>query len=324
METKQTELFTVKINSASSRSTIPINFTFPSLSPASDQQLVATNYTLKSFKCKSIIQSLAAVPFPDIPLTASQTEALVQTLNLEWTNSRIQLDVMLQDSSNDWNSIGALSLLNISPYPYRNFDLLTLITNNTEFSCNNGNLGILISDVGYGFLGTNDSVVVWCEVEQNSYFHTISQPATTNITVPTPTINLNVTGSISSGGGASYGSIGNCSGVTPTVSGSGQWYQFTAPVTNQLFQVTVAPGVPITNTSDAICVNSWNIEPTNSFNGKNDPPITTLNYLGGNFEITSDITNQWFTIGVRDSNDSNNYHIGFFTVTGNQITIVGV
>jgi len=124
---------------------------------------------------------------------------------LEWGNPRIQLDVVLNDGSGNYNSIGAISLINISPYPYRNFDLLSLITDNDDLSLNSGNLAILISDAGFGFLGTGDSVNVWCEVEQTTYLHALSQSAINNVTIPTPTINLNVdvSGSPNSSGSTS-------------------------------------------------------------------------------------------------------------------------
>jgi|GEM_PF-3342441 len=329
MKVKQTQLFTIAFNSNSPRTTAPINFNFSDINASSDLVELSITYALKSFKCKSVINSLNAIPFPDIPLTASQAETLVATLNLEWGNPRIQLDVMMNDGSGNYNSVGTISLINISPYPYRNFDLLSLTTDNDDITLSSADLGILITDVGYGFLGVGDSVNIWCEVEKTTYTHSVSQQSVNNISVPTPTINLNVEGSISSGDSSSgsngFGTVGNCPGVTPPVQGSGQYFTFSSPVTDQEFNITVGGNVYIDpdeyGQNNGILVQLWSQQPSSSFAGKIEPPIARMGVDGGTFSVTSTAENQWMTVGIYYGY-SGCYVNSFFFVSGNQIVVV--
>jgi len=321
---EQSLIFSQGINSSSARTVIPINFSFPALALPSDLSIISTKYTLMNLKAKASINSITAVQMPDIPLTASQSEALIASLNLEWNSPRMQLDLLIPDSNSNWESVGAVSLLNMSPYPYRQYDLIALATDKGQLSLTNSSqLGVQITDVGYGWLGTNDSISIWGEVLQEIYLDKIEQSPVINVSVPTPQITLTVEGSVIGNNNASYGSIGNCPGVTPSVPNSGQYFTFSSPVTNQGFTISVASGVNITNASDAIIAHLWSQLPTNSFVGKIDPPFASMGNSGGNITVTSTSANQWLTLAIRDPSRSNSYRLPFFTVNNNQITIVG-
>ncbi|UYD38982.1 hypothetical protein [Tolypothrix sp. PCC 7601] len=118
----------------------------------SGYRVISEYLEIENLKLTTWITSLPAVEFPTFSIEASESEQLLQALNVEWGSDRIQLNVMLQINSEDWQKISAYSLLNRSPYPYGEYDL-----GNHNLG-DNSMLGLQIYDVGYGLLAGSDKV----------------------------------------------------------------------------------------------------------------------------------------------------------------------
>ncbi|MBD2570442.1 hypothetical protein [Anabaena lutea] len=120
--------------------------------------IISERRELRNLAAINYIQSLEQVDYPEIPVTASESEAAVQLLNLQWLSPRMHLNTWI-----DNNLVEVLSLLTPKPYPYSNialkdfnFDSLT-------------NISVSIADVGYGYLVDNDSVVIVGEFNRYIY-----------------------------------------------------------------------------------------------------------------------------------------------------------
>ncbi|WP_138500959.1 hypothetical protein [Nostoc sp. PA-18-2419] len=110
-------------------------------------------FEISNLKAISWIYSLPEVEFPVFELEDTESKQLLTAINLEWKSERIQLNLMMSvDGNNTWERIAAYSLLNSSPYPYREYSLgdhnlgenamIGLQQKNVTFGLlQNGNLG---------------------------------------------------------------------------------------------------------------------------------------------------------------------------------------
>ncbi|WP_016951664.1 hypothetical protein [Anabaena sp. PCC 7108] len=144
------------------------------------------------------IQSLEEVPYPEIPVTASDSEKSLILLNLQWLSPRMHLNTWIDNTLVD-----VLSLLTPKPYPYSNIEL-------RDFSFYDEIIYASITDVGYGYLTADDSIVIigefirhiWIEKEENLTvaFNNIST-SLQSIATAISELQLNITVPDGTGGG---------------------------------------------------------------------------------------------------------------------------
>jgi len=186
------------------------NPSFTELDLPTGLQILGTTWEIKNFQCVATINSLTPVTLPDIPLDASESEALVTQLNLEWDSPRFQLGVALESlqlgtSTTAGLTAGQISLINISPYPYRQYNLLQLLTPNNSLIYNS-NVIIYPQNVGFGNIQADDSIICWWEVLCKTYIYEpevinfnpiLNQPINSSPTVNITNEITGVTGSTS-------------------------------------------------------------------------------------------------------------------------------
>jgi hypothetical protein len=142
-------------------------------------KLLSLNTFVKNLKAYAKIESLPAIQLPNFQLEDSETDKLYKTLDIEWGSPRKQLNLYISND-NQWDLVGALSLLNPSGYPYRMYNLQDLYTDNLAIELGqDGKLGVQIQDVGYGLLQNNDTVTV-----HGSYLHEIVVSENINLAPP--------------------------------------------------------------------------------------------------------------------------------------------
>lgn len=135
------------------------------LLPESKYQLISCNAFIRNLKLKSTIKSIPEAPLPVFPATASDTEKLQITLDIEWKSPRKNANLLLSSAPGVWDEIAYLSLLNVSGYPFRTYNIMDAFTDNLAIDLgDNGQVGIQISNVNYGLLTEVDSVVAYGSV----------------------------------------------------------------------------------------------------------------------------------------------------------------
>lgn len=162
------EIFTIKtkacitLDNTSADNTIPI-FNYGSYT-RNGYQIIDEYFQVENLKVISWIYSTDTVAFPVFGLEDTESQQLLTAINLEWGSARIQLDVMLKIDNGEWQRISAYSLLNSSPYPYREYDL------GNHSLGNNSMLGLKIRDVGHGLLQNtnngNDKVTAYADINR--------------------------------------------------------------------------------------------------------------------------------------------------------------
>lgn len=128
-------------------------------------------------------------------------------------------------------------------------------------------------------------------------------------------------GGSNSGGGSTITGNVICTGGA-TVSGSGKAFQFTSYNTF-LLNIAIGSGVNIASGSASIIVHLWSQEPNVDQDGKIEPRIASLPNTGGSIGITPTSTNKWMTLGVKFADNPSFYDVPYFTISGNNLTIVG-
>lgn len=131
----------------------------------SGYRLISEYLEIKDLKAVSWIYSLPPVVFPVFELEDTESKQLLTAINLEWKSPRIQLDVMVDiDNTLSWQRIAAYSLLNPSPYPYREYSL------GNHTLGDNAMIGLQIRSVGFGLLqnGVNgqDKVTAYADLSR--------------------------------------------------------------------------------------------------------------------------------------------------------------
>ncbi|MEH1895622.1 MAG: hypothetical protein V7K94_10050 [Nostoc sp.] len=149
----------VTLDQTSGNSVVPIFNYVPYTK--SGYRLINEYLEIENLLAVSWIYSLATVPFPVFELEDSESKQLLAAINLEWNSPRIQMDVALNINNADWQRIAAYSLLNPSPYPYREYTL-----GNHPLG-DNAMLGLQIRDVGYGLLSGQDKVIAFADLTRH-------------------------------------------------------------------------------------------------------------------------------------------------------------
>ena len=128
----------------------------------SGYRTIAEYVEVVNMQATSWIYSTAPVEFPVFELEDSESKQLLTAINLEWKSPRIQLDVVLKVGGGSYQKIKSYSLLNNSPYPYREFSL-----GNHNLG-DNAAIGLQIRNVGFGLLqngtGGQDRVACYADV----------------------------------------------------------------------------------------------------------------------------------------------------------------
>jgi hypothetical protein len=145
--------------------------------------IISVNGFLKNLKGYSKINSLQEAKLPDIRLEDSEPERRMKALDIEWNSQRKQLDLLVSADGSDWIEIGSISLIKQQGYPYRMHSLLDFFTDGLadEFGTN-GKAGCRITDVGYGFLTSNDVVTIHGSYLQEIIYQTEVKPININLT----------------------------------------------------------------------------------------------------------------------------------------------
>lgn len=116
---------------------------------------------LSNLRCKVTIQSISAISFPDIKLADTDIEALTKTLDAQWKGERKQLEVLLSLDGTNWESVGAISLINSGGYPYYTIRIMDHITDDTAYEMGEGAaVAVQLRNVGTGLLGAGDTLVI--------------------------------------------------------------------------------------------------------------------------------------------------------------------
>lgn len=131
---------------------------------------VVLNGFIKNLRIYAAIKSLAEVELPNFDLGESNTSKQLKVLNLEWKSPRKQISVFVGQLPSDWQLLGSISLLNPTGYPYRQYNLLDLITDNLAAEIGEfGRIGVRLDDVGYGLLGADDTISLYGSVTEEIF-----------------------------------------------------------------------------------------------------------------------------------------------------------
>ncbi|PHJ54510.1 hypothetical protein VF06_37475 [Nostoc linckia z4] len=128
-------------------------------------RLIHEYLEIENLKAVGWIYSLTEVEFPVFELEDTESKQLLTAINLEWNSPRIQMDVVLDVGNTlNWQRIAAYSLLNSSPYPYREYSL------GNHSLGDNSMIGLQIRNVGFGLLqnGTKgqDKVTAFADLKR--------------------------------------------------------------------------------------------------------------------------------------------------------------
>lgn len=124
----------------------------------SGYRLIDEYLEINDLKAVSWIYSLTPVAFPVFELEDTESKQLLAAINLEWQSPRFRLDIMIKIDNQAWQRIHAFSLLNPSPYPYREYSL------GSHTLGNNAMIGLKITDAGYGLLTGQDKVTCYSDL----------------------------------------------------------------------------------------------------------------------------------------------------------------
>lgn len=129
----------------------------------SGYRLINEYLEINNLKAVSWIYSLPAVKFPVFELEDSESKQALAAVNLEWNSPRIQMDLVIDiNNTASWQRIAAYSLLNPSPYPYREYSL------GDHTLGDNAMIGLQIRSVGSGLLqnsvGGQDKVTAYADL----------------------------------------------------------------------------------------------------------------------------------------------------------------
>lgn len=131
----------------------------------SGYRLINEYLSVENLKAVSWVYNLPAVEFPVFELEDSESKQLLTAINLEWKSDRIQMDIMMNIDNSVWQRIASYSLLNSSPYPYREYSL------GNHTLGDNAMIGLQIKDVGFGLLQSSiagqDKVTVFADLTKH-------------------------------------------------------------------------------------------------------------------------------------------------------------
>lgn len=192
--------FSIQLPITSSDSNLVVPFpTFPTLSIPSGFTLISEKLEILNLQARVEINSQTPLTLPSIPIDASSSDVALIGNNLSWGNARLQMDLLV-GSEGIWNPVATESLVDVSPVPYRIYDLLDDYGPNPATIDPGIQLAIKVYDVGYGGLETEDSVFIWGDFLLTGYVSEPSSAATLTVNETTPTINVNISGGSTSTG----------------------------------------------------------------------------------------------------------------------------
>jgi hypothetical protein len=151
MEITQSFSSTLKLDESSGNGmySLSISLNFPA-----EYQVLSQIIEIRFLRAKAHIKSIAKVPLINFEDTDSDAIRVQKAQILEWDSERIQLDIYLGNAVNSSQFLGAISLLNNAPSPYREYNLLSTIGTNSFLISSNQSLYFRINDVGYGNLSS--------------------------------------------------------------------------------------------------------------------------------------------------------------------------
>lgn len=154
------------------------------------------NAILMELRCCASINSLAAVPLPDITGDDSESGRVVKTHTFEWLTSRFELVVFRKaPGQQEWAECGVTALKNSAGHRYRLHRLLDLTTDNIGCDIGEwGRLGVAIQNVGYELPTIVDRIAItgsWTQeftwVEEHPTYVVVNNYGSTSTPTPTPT-----------------------------------------------------------------------------------------------------------------------------------------
>ncbi|MEH2195678.1 MAG: hypothetical protein V7K98_23970 [Nostoc sp.] len=152
-------------------------------------------FEISNLKAVAFIYSVGVVPFPVFELEDTESKQLLTAINLEWKSERIQMDIVVTvNDGATWQRIAAYSLLNPSPYPYREYSL------GNHSLGDNAMLGIQMRSVGFGLLQNgnlgSDRVTVFADLGRVVTIEKVSDSgikiANNITTTPSTIMNANI------------------------------------------------------------------------------------------------------------------------------------
>lgn len=119
------------------------------------------NIFLQELRCTATIRSVADINLPDIRDEDSRTTQIVKANNMEWDSPRKELVGWIKKAGGSWIELPAVSLLNVSGFRRREYNLMRIFSRGIARGIANGDaLGISIADVGNGLLTELDKVTI--------------------------------------------------------------------------------------------------------------------------------------------------------------------
>lgn len=189
--------FSIQLPITSSDSNLVVPFpSFPTISVPTGVSLISKKLEILNLQARVAINSQTPLELPSIPIDASSSDVALIGNNLSWGNARLQLDLLV-GTPGSWNPVATESLVDVSPVPYRIYDLLSDYGPNPATIDPELNLAVKVYDVGFGGLESEDTVFIWGDFLLTGY---LSEPSTLTVNETTPTINVNVSGGSSSTG----------------------------------------------------------------------------------------------------------------------------
>ena len=125
---------------------------------------VRVNGYIENFNAKANLDAtyLAEVAIPVFDVDSSANQRAMQQLLLEHNSPRKQLDIYVSHHLSNWFLVDSVSLLNPMGFPYFKYNLQELLTDNLSFKLGKfDRVGVGISDVGWGRLQGNDSIIIY-------------------------------------------------------------------------------------------------------------------------------------------------------------------
>ncbi|MBE9119072.1 hypothetical protein IQ249_24760 [Lusitaniella coriacea LEGE 07157] len=124
---------------------------------------IETNIYIKNLQAITYADGIEAVDPPDITEDDTEEQVRLKALNYEWESARVNLQVLKRKYgvNADWLPLKQVAVKNSQGYPYREHNLLDLLTDSISYEFGaDYELGVLLRDVGYGNLQPGDRVII--------------------------------------------------------------------------------------------------------------------------------------------------------------------
>src|SRR6476660_1173172 len=125
-------------------------------------KVVAMNLFLKNLSATAWIYSINETPLAEFLPEDTDSMRNLKVIDSEWKSERKQLNLLSSVQPNIWEPVGAISVLNPYGYPYRQYALMDLLTNNLAYEMGLGSsLAVQMVNVNYGFLQGQDFISIF-------------------------------------------------------------------------------------------------------------------------------------------------------------------